>query len=220
MTTLALETSSRVASAALVDARGNVLAESTWEAGRGATSSPLHEFLAGCREAFPLPQRLLVGLGPGSYAGTRIGIAAALGAGTAWQVPVFGLPSVLGYEAGGSALRVIGDARRETAYHAIIAQGRCLEGPELVTRARLEELLATQPDLPVVSADPPPWLILGIPIVFPTAVLLARNALLAPEELVSGSQGLEPLYLRPPTITTPRKQAHAWNTDAGSQQQL
>lgn len=204
MITLAIESSSRCGSVALVDGAGSELASRVWQAGRGATSLPLYEFLAFCRKEFPPPQRVLGGLGPGSYAGTRIGLAAAMGAAMAWRVPLVGLPSVLGYPSETATFRVLGDARRETVYHAIISQGRCVTGPELLDRAQIMQLLQVQKQLPVVSSDPPPWWPTSIEHVFPTAVQLVRSAFQAPEMLVSGdTQGLEPLYLRPPTITRP-----------------
>lgn len=207
MKTLAIETSSRKGSAALVDADGSLIAEASWESGRGTSPEPLHEFIGACARRAPLPALIVAGLGPGSYSGTRIGIASALGAGMAWRARVVGLPSVLGYEASDGPMRIIGDARRDTAYHAVVHNGHCTRGPELLEKFHLLEMLDAERSnsLPVAAHDLPPWWS-GPPctLLFPSAVLLARAALLPDAHLKDGTRGLEPLYLRPPTITQPK----------------
>ncbi len=57
---------------------------------------------------------IVVGIGPGSYTGARIGIAAAQGLGLSRDVPVIGLLSVLAPEAAEEPPEfvVCGDARR------------------------------------------------------------------------------------------------------------
>src|ERR1700676_1519401 len=42
-------------------------------------SGPFFENLADIRKQFGLPEKIIVGLGPGSYAGVRIAISAAIG---------------------------------------------------------------------------------------------------------------------------------------------
>jgi tRNA threonylcarbamoyladenosine biosynthesis protein TsaB len=89
--TLALSTSSPVLSIALVSgvqvaARHHVLI------GRGhaeALVPAIAELLDGRR-----PSRILVDVGPGSYTGIRIGIAAARALGLAWGIPVLGMSAL------------------------------------------------------------------------------------------------------------------------------
>lgn len=62
---------------------------------------------------------IAVTVGPGSFTGLRIGIAAARGLGLALDLPVIGLPNLLALSLGGAQntpLRVIADARRGMAY--------------------------------------------------------------------------------------------------------
>lgn len=91
MITLALSTTSSVLSVALVDGP-RVLARSHERIGRGhaeALVPTIDQLLAGQR-----PKRILVDIGPGSYTGIRIGIAAARALGLAWSVPVAGVSAL------------------------------------------------------------------------------------------------------------------------------
>ncbi|MBU6164837.1 MAG: tRNA (adenosine(37)-N6)-threonylcarbamoyltransferase complex dimerization subunit type 1 TsaB [Alphaproteobacteria bacterium] len=91
MTTLAISTSSPALSIALVDGP-KVLARHHDVIGRGhaeALVPRVAALLAGRR-----PDRILVDVGPGSYTGIRIGIAAARALGLAWGVPVHGLSAL------------------------------------------------------------------------------------------------------------------------------
>src|ERR687883_655924 len=54
--------------------------------------------LADTKEQFGLPQKIVVGLGPGSYAGTRIAISAAIGLQLASGAELVGLPSICAME--------------------------------------------------------------------------------------------------------------------------
>ena len=87
MTVLALSTSSPALSIALVDGPC-VLARRHELIGRGhaeALVPAIADLLAGSR-----PDAIIVDIGPGSYTGIRIGIAAARALGVAWGVPVHG----------------------------------------------------------------------------------------------------------------------------------
>ncbi|WP_156256567.1 tRNA (adenosine(37)-N6)-threonylcarbamoyltransferase complex dimerization subunit type 1 TsaB [Sandarakinorhabdus oryzae] len=88
MTILALSTSSPALSIALVDGR-QVLARHHELIGRGhaeALVPAIADLLAGRRA-----DAIIVDIGPGSYTGIRIGIAAARALGLAWGVPVHGV---------------------------------------------------------------------------------------------------------------------------------
>ena len=91
VTVLALSTSSPALSIALVDGR-KVLARHHQLIGRGhaeALVPAIAALLAG-RQA----DAIIVDIGPGSYTGIRIGIAAARALGVAWGVPVHGVSAL------------------------------------------------------------------------------------------------------------------------------
>ena len=91
MTILALSTSSPALSFALVDGR-RVLARHHELIGRGHAEAlvPAIAALLGDRRA----DAVIVDVGPGSYTGIRIGIAAARALGVAWAVPVHGVSAL------------------------------------------------------------------------------------------------------------------------------
>src|SRR5213596_1246710 len=61
-------------------------------------SGAFFENLAQVQEQFGSPDTIIVGLGPGSYAGTRIAISAAIGLQTASQARLVGFPSICAME--------------------------------------------------------------------------------------------------------------------------
>lgn len=91
MRTLVIETATPACSVALFDG-DDVLAARHETLGRGHAERlvPLIAELPGRGEA----PRILVSLGPGSFTGTRIGIAAARALGIAWGADVLGYPTL------------------------------------------------------------------------------------------------------------------------------
>ncbi|MEO6225137.1 MAG: tRNA (adenosine(37)-N6)-threonylcarbamoyltransferase complex dimerization subunit type 1 TsaB [Sphingomicrobium sp.] len=89
---LALDTSSAACSAALFDAAGTLLARRDEVIGRGHSERlvPLIEELLEGRVA----NRILVGVGPGSFTGIRVGIAAAHGLAIGWSAEIAGMSSL------------------------------------------------------------------------------------------------------------------------------
>ena len=77
------------------------------------------------------PEVIVVGLGPGSYAGVRIAIATAVGLKAAWGARLLGLPSVCALDH--VEYVAVGDARRNSFFFAHVIRGRCVEGPTLAT---------------------------------------------------------------------------------------
>src|SRR5437867_13110502 len=120
MKILALELSSARGSLAL---RGNdhddVLRE--WPNDR-KNSGQFFEYLAEVQKQFGEPDTIIVGLGPGSYAGTRIAISAAIGLQTASRARLVGFPSICAMEFDASEFCVIGDARRQTFFFARVRE--------------------------------------------------------------------------------------------------
>lgn len=89
---LAFDTSSAACTAALFDADGTLLARADERIGRGHSERlvpMLAELLAGRRAA-----RILVGVGPGSFTGIRVGIAAAHGLAIGWDAELHGFSSL------------------------------------------------------------------------------------------------------------------------------
>lgn len=166
--------------------------------------APLREALGACGGSLCA---VVVGTGPASYTGVRIGIAAAQGIALSRQVPVIGLASMLGVEeAAGIAHFICGDARRGTFFVA------CVKGdstdPEITTMdaAGLREHHSRhQHEGPWFTFDAKPPLALGhVRGVSPSAARLARHASKFTGEELSrrATQILEPIYLSAPFVTT------------------
>ncbi len=91
MRVLAIETASEACSIALFDG-DNVVAHDHRVLGRGHAERliPMIGELPGKGRA----DRVLVSLGPGSFTGVRVGLAAARALGVAWKAPVVGYPTL------------------------------------------------------------------------------------------------------------------------------
>jgi tRNA threonylcarbamoyl adenosine modification protein YeaZ len=146
--------------------------------------------------------QIAVGLGPGSYAGVRIAIAAAMGLRLALDARLVGVPSVAALDISARAYIVIGDARRESFYFSRIEDGVCTKGPLLATEGELKQKLASSSGLPVYATEAVPQFP-DIQIALPSAVLLARLA--AAGRGIIATENLEPIYLREPHITQPKQ---------------
>jgi tRNA threonylcarbamoyladenosine biosynthesis protein TsaB len=188
--TLALDTATDVATVALVeDAR--VLGERRSRAVRVLADA--HELLAAADRQPSDLDRLVVGTGPGSFTGTRIGLAAARGLALALDLPTAGVSTLAALAAGAPGAMPVIDARRREVF-ALAPEPVCTTPAELDVppgtvcvgdgavryRAILEQAGAQVP--PDESDVHVPW-----------ARLHARLATdFGPAELV------EPIYLRVP----------------------
>ena len=200
MKILALELSTARGSLAwLNDAVDLVVLE--WPNNR-KNSGAFFENLAQIREQFGVPDTIIAGLGPGSYAGTRIAISAAIGLQAASKARLLGLPSICAIE--NRDYCVIGDARRQSFFFARIRNQELIEGPSLFSEAALQsKLYALRDDVPIFRSDSLPQFPLAV-IGYPSAELLAR---LAHDSNRSFKlPPLEPIYLREPYITLPKAQ--------------
>ena len=146
------------------------------------------------------PERIAVGLGPGSYAGTRIAIAAAIGLQAAMAAELIGLPSLCALATDELEYLACGDARRESFWLARVRARSCVEGPALCSAEELSERIgATR--LPVFSSES----VAAFPqatLLYPSAVVIARIAGTSADDFRKAP--LEPIYLREAFITRPK----------------
>lgn len=89
---LALDTSTAACTAALLLPDGTIVASRDEEIGRGHAER-LVPLIAEMLEGH-VPTRLLVGVGPGSFTGLRVGIAASHGLAIGWSIPLSGMNSL------------------------------------------------------------------------------------------------------------------------------
>ena len=167
--------------------------------------APLKEALMSCNHA---PSLIVVGTGPGSYTGIRIGIAAGLGLSMALKTPIIGIPSICSAESTdqNSLYHVIGDARRESWYVASVKGHQIISGPELFESVEsLNEKIKIKKK-EIISFDET-LSFPGIEKTNPCAQKLARIAAELSNEEIKELRSVppEPIYLRAPFITQPKK---------------
>jgi len=201
MKILALELSSARGSVALFN-DGNVDFVREWPNDR-KNSGPFFEYLAEVLKEFEKPDTIIVGLGPGSYAGTRIAISAAIGLQAASQSRLIGFPSICAIECDTAEYRVIGDARRQTFFLARIHGNNLAESPTLMTEAELRAKLdKVDSTMSIFTSEKLPQFERAA-IRYPSAKVLVRLASDANRNFAQPP--LEPIYLREPHITIPKK---------------
>jgi tRNA threonylcarbamoyladenosine biosynthesis protein TsaB len=193
MLTLAFDTATDVATVALLR-DGEVLGE---RRSRAVIVLADADELARAAGAAPVDLGLLVvGVGPGSFTGVRLGLAAARGLGLALELPVAGVSTLEALAAGAPGAVPVVDARRREVFALVGGEPRCLAPADLDIeagrayvgdgavryRATFEEAGGVVP--PDEDERHVPWA--------RHHALLARNA--GPAELV------EPVYLRVPDV--------------------
>jgi tRNA threonylcarbamoyl adenosine modification protein YeaZ len=199
MKTLAFELSSRQGSIALIEDDA-VSFEQTFANDR-KHSGLFFENLRLCRQQFGAPDAIVVGLGPGSYAGVRISIAAAVGLRTAARATLSGLPSICALEVEAREYCVIGDARRQSFFLARVRNGAVIEGPDLHSASELETMTRDL-SVPIYSFEALPQFPQSL-LAFPAARRLAQLARDRDGE-IADTGSLEPIYLYAPHITVPK----------------
>ena len=204
MAQLYVDRSTDVQSVALVD-DGGIVAEETFDgldSRSGGWVPRVKAFAAGVDIG-----RIVVGVGPGSFAGIRAALAFAQGYAIGCGCEVAGLPSACSFALAEGRIAVVGDARRGKFWVALF------DGPRLekdIFQTGLEELGASVP--PGVEVTTPDarridgvlrnvfggrYLGGGVP----TAAGLARAALANPSLLAAEPL---PLYLNPAVRTEPQ----------------
>ena len=163
-------------------------------------SGPFFENLADVRKRFGLPEKIIVGLGPGSYAGVRIAISAAIGLSFP-SIEFIGLPSICAMEA--DEYCAIGDARRQSFFFARVRGGELVEGPNLHSEIELRHKIdKLEANMPIFASEKLPQFS-RVAIRYPSAIVLAR---LAQDPNRSFTMPpLEPIYLREAHVTLPKK---------------
>lgn len=154
-------------------------------------------------------EAVIVGSGPGSYSGTRVGIAAAQGAALVASCKAVVIPSILAVPealAGGKCLAV-GDARRGSFWLAHIDKGRLIDGPILTDDIGLDSAVsfALNSGVNVFSMDR--FLNRKIPRSTPTATGLWQVwQKTSPQDRANWAERApQPIYLAPPHITVSKK---------------
>ena len=199
MKNLAIELSTSRGSLAWLD--GEIEFTREWPNDR-KNSAAFFENLQAVRRKFGAPDTITVGLGPGSYAGTRIAISAAIGIQLSCDARLIGYPSICAIECNAQEYCAIGDARRKSFFFARILKNEAIEGPTLFSELELEtKLESIDPATPVFSSELLSQFDRPL-ISFPSALILAR---LAKDPCRSFYlPPLEPIYLREPHITMPK----------------
>jgi tRNA threonylcarbamoyladenosine biosynthesis protein TsaB len=196
MKILAIELSSTRGSLAWLD--GEVEFERKWPNDR-KNSAVFFENLQAVSRKFGAPKTIIVGLGPGSYAGTRIAISAAIGLQLGSDARLLGWPSICVMESNAEQYCVVGDARRKSFFFARIIKHELVEGPNLFCGPDLEsKLQSLEPIMPIFSSEILPQFN-RLVIHFPSALMLARLAEQPGHSFFLPP--LEPIYLREPHIT-------------------
>lgn len=214
--TLVLETSTPLASVALISPDGQVeqrgfTGDRSHNAGLFA---PLQELLRpDVRDGLGL---VLVGSGPGSYSGTRVGIAAAQGVAIAAGCPAVAIPSILAVSSAleGECL-AIGDARRGSYWTAKPSPSGLPDEPALTDEAGLAALVeaALTAGHTVFSFEDPsrfplsPESRVRVRQEFPDAARLwqAWNLASADTRARWTAEIPQPIYLKPPHITAAKR---------------
>jgi tRNA threonylcarbamoyladenosine biosynthesis protein TsaB len=200
MKILALELSTARGSLAWLDNDDVELARK-WPNDR-KNSGALFENLDAVTKKFGAPETIIVGLGPGSYAGTRIAISAAIGLEFSSGAWLIGFPSVCTVECDANEYCVIGDARRQSFFFARVRGHELVEGPTLYSESEMKAKLETlEPTMPIFSSELLPQFDRAV-IRYPSALVLARVA--QQPQRSFHFPPLEPIYLREPHITMPK----------------
>lgn len=206
MTTFAIETSSKQGSLALVR-DGELIWEGGFESDRAHNAvifEPLQAALDAAGGAEKI-DRIVIGRGPGTYSGVRVGIAVANALSVAGGGTVFGLLSTAAFPDESGSYLVVGDARRKT-FAVCRVENREVGEFDLISREAAEKVIDEYcGGIYTVDQSVTEWC--RATVAAPGAAMLALEADRFSAERVAelAEQPLEPLYLRPPFITKAKK---------------
>jgi tRNA threonylcarbamoyladenosine biosynthesis protein TsaB len=204
MSILALELSTTRGSAAWRGNDRSVGRYLTWPNDR-KDSGPFFNHVKALIEERGNANRIVIGLGPGSYAGVRIAIATGIGlvAATGPPAELLGYPSICAIEGTPEVYSVIGDARRQSFFFATVRDRAVVGDYRLLTERGLHDQLAQlPPDRPVFSSEVLPQFQPRVEQRHPSAEVLAE--LVAEGRVEFVRPPLEPIYLREANVTMPK----------------
>jgi tRNA threonylcarbamoyladenosine biosynthesis protein TsaB len=162
-------------------------------------SAAFFQNLGAVTKKFGAPETIIVGLGPGSYAGTRIAISAAIGLQLSSGARLIGFPSICVIECDASEYCAIGDARRKSFFFARIRDRELVEGPTLYSESEMKgKLDKLGPTMPIFSSESLQQFERAV-LRYPSALVLARVAREPRRSFFLPP--LQPIYLREPHIT-------------------
>ncbi len=204
---LGIETSTREASLAVLDRGSGVIVHETVFVTERAHNAVIFDPVAKIVEQYrDRLAGIVVGLGPGSYGGVRVGIAVANGLGLGMGIPLAGKSSLEAWETAADSYVVIGDARRGSFFVAEVIDRKLRGEPLLVEAGAIEACLdpLRKKGLSIHTPDARMTEVCGDAILsFPRAAVLAMGF----RETgfgVGKAVALEPHYLRDPYITLPK----------------
>ena len=198
MKLLAFDLSTPRGTIALVNEEG-ILSAADWPNDR-RTSAPFFATLKEIIREHGAPETVVVGLGPGSYTGTRIAISAAIGLQATTGAALAGISSLCAIS-DEKEFYVIGDAKRASFFFAKMSGGLLANDPDLLSENELNDRLSSITTIPIYTSDELPQFT-AVEMRFPSAKLLCLRAQTFPQNLARAP--LAPIYLREPHITTPR----------------
>lgn len=204
---LFIESSTPHASLALLRG-GDVVFEESFAGDRSHNAllfAPLERALARLLPGETLAE-VVIGTGPGSYSGTRVGIAAGQGVALVHGCPAVGLSSLLAVPVAKEGALAVGDARRGSAWRTRVGGEPELCGADVLA-SEIREVL--DEGLPVFSLEPvgkiglPDDQAAKVSLEHPEAVLLAKAwlRLSVDQRAVLAALPPRPAYLRPPHVT-------------------
>ena len=176
-----------------------ILSECDWPNDR-RSSAPFFATLNETIVEHGAQEMIVVGLGPGSYTGTRIAISAGLGLQATTGAVLTGISSLCAIS-DEDDFCVIGDAKRASFFFARVRGGLLANNPELLSETELNDRISSITTLPIYSSDELPRFG-SVGLRFPSAKLLCARGRAFPKNLTRAP--LAPIYLREPHITTPR----------------
>jgi len=143
---LAIDTATSRTIVAIVD-EGKILFENFHD---GATDhgKAITELVVQALKVCPVPNQVVVGMGPGPFTGLRVGITFAHSFALARQIPVIGVCSLDAIVVDKNEYTVAIDARRKEIYWARYKDGKRVSGPAVDKPADVEGfILDKYPDM-------------------------------------------------------------------------
>lgn len=190
MRLLAIDTAADLCAACVLDAQGGEQGRAVLDLGKGHAErlmAVIGEALARAGLAYADLDAVAVSVGPGSFTGVRVGVAAARGLALALKIPAVGVTTLeaLAREAARPGLPVIAkiEAGRGQAYVAAFsAAGELTFGPAALALAAADELIRDRRDTVLAAGK---------------TADIATYARLGAEKLAAGApERPKPLYLR------------------------